>query len=374
MWAWVFLLLSASFWTVFIYPYAIYPHILRFMPRMPIKKSSVDASISLLFCAYNEAESLPRKIANLHLLKERHKNLEILAFDDGSNDGTSEILAAAGNLLTVVKGGGRSGKAAGMKRLAAIAKGDILVFTDANVILAENALECILPYYGDPKIGGVCGTLVYTSAPDSVTSEVGSLYWQLDENLRSLESETGNVVGADGSIFSVRRHLYPTFPDTVLDDFTVSMSVVFNGYRLVKARDIIAFENSIANRSEELRRKIRIGARSYHTHTYLRPQIKMMDSTDRFKYYTHKFIRWYGGLFLMLGLIFALLAIASVSTQLAATVLLLIVLFGVISAFFSRGPPAQISEAILAIFATFIGVVKGMRGQTIATWAPAKSR
>ena len=41
-------------------------------------------------------------------------------------------------------------------------------------------------------------------------------------------------MGADGSIFAVRRELYPDFPDTVQDDFTVSMSAVFAGRRLVR--------------------------------------------------------------------------------------------------------------------------------------------
>ena len=105
-------------------------------------------------------------------------------------------------------------------------------------------------------------------------------YWlglpKIDDNLQHLESRTGNVMGASGGLFSVRRELYPEFPDTVQDDFTVSMSVVFRGKRLIKARDVIAFERTVSRRDEELRRKVRIGARAFHTHRFLWPQIAQL--------------------------------------------------------------------------------------------------
>lgn len=374
MTTWVLALLALLCLAIFIYPYFLYPLVLGLLREKPVAKADNAASVSLLFCAYNEMGSLPDKLANLRALKQRHPQIEILAFDDGSVDGTSALLAAEPDLICLIQGAGRSGKASGMKRLAAAATGDILVFTDANVILAEDALDNLLPYYGDPAVGGVCGTLVYSSEPGSATAEVGSFYWRLDEKLRGLESRTGNVMGADGSIFSIRRALYPVFPDTVLDDFTVSMSVVFAGARLIKAPDVIAFEKSVSNRQEELRRKIRIGARSYHTHAYLRPQVRQMAGIDRFKYTSRKLLRWFGGTWLALGGLFALAAIASASIALAGLALAVGGLVAAVAVRASGGPLAKIGDAVLATFATQIGIFRGMRGETMMTWAPAKSR
>jgi cellulose synthase/poly-beta-1,6-N-acetylglucosamine synthase-like glycosyltransferase len=360
---------------LFVYPYAIYPVLLRRFVRIrPVKTAPAEFRISLLFCAYNEVEALPDKIANLRQLKTIWPMLEVLAYDDGSNDGTAELLAGAGDLITVVKGGGRTGKAAGMKRLAAMAGGEILAFTDANVILAPDAIAKLLPYYADPEVGGVCGTLCYASDAASSTAEVGSLYWRLDEHLRSLESATGAVMGADGSIFSIRKSLYPTFPDTVLDDFTVSMSVIFAGKRLVKAPDVIAFEKSVSRRDEEIRRKIRIGARAYHTHLHLRPQLRQMSALNRFKYMSRKLLRWFGGLFLTLAALSAMIAIGIASiVALLACIAAGAILLSI--ALRSRsGVFAKLGEVLTATFATLIGVVQGMRGRTVATWSPAKSR
>lgn len=371
----VFAVFSVGCCLLFVYPYAIYPVLLRrFVRTRPVNAAPVELRISLLFCAYNEAQALRDKIANLRQLKAIWPELEVLAYDDGSNDGTSELLADAGDLITVVQGVGRTGKAAGMKRLAAMASGEILAFTDANVIFAPDAIGKLLPYYADPEVGGVCGTLCYSSDEASSTAEIGSLYWRLDERLRSLESATGAVMGADGSIFSVRKSLYPTFPDTVLDDFTVSMSVIFAGKRLIKAPDVIAFEKSVTRRDEEIRRKIRIGARAYHTHLHLRPQLRRMSALNRFKYMSRKLLRWFGGLFLALGALFAMIAIGMASIVALAACIAAGAMLLSISLRSRSGVFAKLGEVLTATFATLIGVVQGMRGHTVATWSPAKSR
>ena len=360
---------------LFLYPYLLYPLLLGLAPRQPVHPAPVDLRPSLLFCAHNEAESLPAKLDNLRQLKVGHPGLEVLAYDDGSSDGTFELLSGASDLLTLVRGPGRTGKAAGMKRLAAMASGDVLVFTDANVLLAPDAIAKLLPYYGDPSVGGLCGQLRYLDEDGaSATAQVGSAYWRLDERLRSLESATGNVMGADGSIFSVRRDLYPTFPDSVLDDLTVSMSVLFQGKRLIKAADVVAFERSVSDRREELRRKMRIGARAYHTHLYLRDQLRRMSWLDRFKYFSRKQLRWFGGIFLALALLFALAALSLASAPAALLALLVAAAAAGASRLSSGGALARAWQIVEAIFATLAGVLQGMRGKTATTWAPAKSR
>lgn len=358
-----------------VYPYTVYLLLLTVIPRKAIARSGGRSfSVTLLFCAFNEGSVVAEKLANIGALKLRHPDLEVLAYDDGSTDDTLAQLTARPDLLTVVTGEGRKGKAHGMKALAGLAQGEILVFTDANVFLRTDAITNLMKWYGDPDVGGVCGTLHYLNAAESATAAVGGAYWRLEEALKSLESQSGNVMGSDGSIFSIRRALYPDFPDTVLDDLTVSMAVVFSGKRLIKADDVVGFERLVTDRSDEFARKVRIAARAFHTHLYLRPQLARMSPIDRFKYFSRKLVRWFGGLFLILAAALSL-TMALLFSPLLALVAATILIAGIACGnHFRRGPIGIAAEVVLALVATFIGVVHAIRGRTFVTWSPAKSR
>src|SRR6476659_7568769 len=371
---WTFVALSALCLAIFVYPYLIYPQVLRLLSKKAVKLKQIDLSVSILFCAFNEIASLPEKIENLRQLKVARPNLQILVYDDSSSDGTYELLASASDVLTLMGGQGRTGKAAGMKILARQASGDILILTDANILLCDDVIDRLLPYYGDPEVGGVACTIRTISAGASMTSRVGAGYVALDDRMKKLESSTGNVMGATGGLFSVRRELYPDFPDSVQDDFTVSMSVIFQGRRLVKAVDVVGFERSVSQRGEELRRKVRIGARAYHTHTFLRPGTRNMQARDRMKYVSRKMLRWFGGVFLTLSAVFAVAAVATISASAALLLILSACAAVAVGVRLDSGPIAAMAEMALATYATLIGVLRAMRGQTVVTWAPAKTR
>nr|WP_278254180.1 glycosyltransferase family 2 protein [Sphingobium sp. BYY-5] len=357
------------------WPFLFYPLILRLLPTRPEQPAGGPlSSASLLFCAYNEADSMAEKLANLAMLRRRHPTLEFLAFDDGSSDGTGDLIERYGDLVTLVRGPGRSGKAHGMKQLAARARGDVLIFTDANVLLDEEAVERLLARYADPQVGGVLGSLHYIGADESATASVGSLYWRLEEKLKDEESRTGNVLGADGSIFSIRRALYPDFPDSVLDDLTVSMAVIFAGRRLIKAKDVIARERLVTARKDEYRRKVRIAARAWHTHRHLAPQLRKMAAIDRFKYGSRKIIRWFGGVIILIGALAAGVLAMRISPMLYLAGALAVA-FGVwIGVRSKSGPFAALVDVLIAYAATIQGVARAMSGRTVTTWNPAKSR
>ena len=371
---WLGALLIVSLISV-LWPFLFYPLILRALPTRPERPVAGPVpTASLLFCAYNEADAMPEKLANLAMLKGLHPTLEILAFDDGSSDGTGDLIAAEGDLVTLIRGPGRSGKAHGMKQLAARARGDILIFTDANVLLDPDAIERLLARYADPDIGGVLGSLHYVGQGESATASVGSLYWRIEERLKDEESRTGNVLGADGSIFSIRRSLYPDFPDSVLDDLTVSMAVVFAGKRLVKARDVIAREKLVTARKDEYRRKVRIAARAWHTHSHLRLQLRRMAAIDRFKYASRKIVRWFGGLFILTGAVAAgalAMRISPMLYMVGALTVALVIWRGIRA---KSGPFAALVDVLIAYTATLQGVAKAMSGRTVTIWNPAKSR
>lgn len=367
----VFLLLVLAFVCLvsIVFPFLIYPLTLSMMPKIGIADEPAGSpTFTLMFCAFNEVGAIPGKIANIATLRARHPDLEVLAYDDASDDGTGALLSDRSDLLTVVRGAVRKGKAHGMKVLARRASGEILVFTDANVELDYASISNLVKYYRDQTVGGVVGSLRYFGENDSATAAVGSLYWRMEERIKDRESTTGNVMGADGSIFSIRRALYPAFPDTVLDDMTTSMAVIFAGKRLVKAKDVIARERIIASRNDEYRRKIRIATRAYHTHLHMRPQLRSMSPIDRYKYAAHKHIRWFGGVFLIVGAIAVGAAAWRIDPRLFVGVLGLALVGYVVGKRARAGPLAALFDVVTAYMATLLGVLRALRGETMATW------
>lgn len=362
----------------FIYPYVLYPLSLLCLPGRPVKVGSGDSDgsgFTLAFCAFNEAKAVPEKLENLSVLRQRYPAIEILAYDDGSTDGTFELLAARPELLTVVRGAGRRGKAHGMKELVGRARGDYVVFTDANVLLDPECVAQLRRYYADSSVGGVCGSLRYIGSNQGTATEAsGGLYWRLEERIKTLESMTGNVMGADGSIFSVRKDLYPeSFPDTVQDDFTVSMSVIFGGARLIKAPEVIAHERLVSERADEVRRKVRIAARARHTHTFLKPGLRSMPAVDRYKYFAHKMLRWWGAV----PALFAAAAMGVILLSQGTAGVLAVAALVAASLLMRLVTPRIADFAIdlaVAVLATFRGMLKGCRGETFVVWTPPATR
>ena len=365
--------------TLAVYPYVIYPSLLKLLkPATPLPlpygapEDVNGGRFALLFCVFNELDSIDAKLTNIAQLLHRYPGLEVLVYDDGSTDGTADRIEQAGLRIRLFQGEGRRGKAHGMKRLAAATSREYLVFTDANVTLDLGAIAALQSCYQDPNIGGVCGVLSYIQEQSTATSAAGDSYWGLEERIKQRESLSGSTLGADGSIFSIRARLYPRFPDTVLDDLTVSMSVIFNGLRLVHDPRVQASEPLVASSAKDIRRRIRISTRAFHTHRYLAPQLRAMSVKDRWKYWSHRYVRWNGGILLAVSMLSALSAITLWNPLLAC------VAAGVGAAGYAAarltnlGKLSAVAHGVRSIFATQQGVFRAVGGQTMATWQPPR--
>jgi cellulose synthase/poly-beta-1,6-N-acetylglucosamine synthase-like glycosyltransferase len=262
-----------------------------------------------------------------------------------------------------------------MKRLVESTRAEIIICTDANVLLEEDAIDRVLDYFRDPSIGTVAGTLHYTNEEEGQTARVGSLFWRLEEWIKRRESETGSTMGADGSIFAIRRKLYPVVPPYLLDDLIASISPLFSGYRVVSAPDLHAYERATTVASDEFRRKRRIACRAYNTHKFLAPQLRKMSGLNRFKYFSHKYLRWFSLLTLLLFATSFMVGFSTVAGVLVALAFSFGGLALLIFAYQLRMPYIGVlAEFVTSIVAVGVGILDAMVGRNYQTWDPAKSR
>ena len=95
---------------------------------------------------------------------------QLLIHSDASSDGTNEVLQSVAGEFTLSLAEGRSGKSAGMNRLLSMTKAEVVIYTDANVMIDPRAVTNLPRYFRDPEVGCVTGHLVYDNAGESQTA------------------------------------------------------------------------------------------------------------------------------------------------------------------------------------------------------------
>jgi cellulose synthase/poly-beta-1,6-N-acetylglucosamine synthase-like glycosyltransferase len=371
----VFCLLAAS------HPFVTYPlslivlrklHPVKRLPSSSIPQSELSCAICV--CAYNEERDIERKVQNLLALRAREPGLEILVYVDGAGDRTAEILRRYASQLDLHIATERRGKTHGMNLLASKARASILIFTDANVLMDLNCVADLRRYFSDPEIGCVCGSLVYTNGGTSATASSGSAYWRFEEAVKRLEMESGSMIGADGSVFAIRRSLHAPPPDHIIDDMYVSLTILCGGHRVIQASDALAYEESVVSAREEFNRKIRIACQSFNVHRLLWPKLRKLDGLTFYKYVSHKLIRWFTIYLLAMSFVAFEAVVVIVGHPRVAAALLIggaaALLLGYLS---PLRPFAQISGIVAAFAGTGLGIWRSLRGERYQTWTPAAS-
>jgi len=382
------------FWLSFIlliYVYFLYPLIVSALgEKNKVTLSEKcgdfsDLSITIVVPAHNEESVIEEKILN-HLKLKFDGDWMIHILCDSCSDGTVSIVEKYVDIypdkiaFTEVSGG--LGKANAINTLMPEISSDIVVFSDANVMLDEHSLNYVADTLSNEVIGGVAGQLTYVNESKGGAAESNGMYWRYEEFLKEKESNAGSLMGADGSIFAIKRELYRKLPIHVLDDFCTSMGVIVQGYQLKFDSRIKAYEKGAEKNSEEYSRKIRISNRSYNSYRFMRPELRAKLSVfDLWKLYSHKIFRWYSFVFMMITLVTSLyLSINSTfySSMLIGQVFFYLVVFLHWKNLISEGSKLfKISNICYYFFmvncAAWIGIYQSLTGVKTIVWNKAET-
>lgn len=228
--------------------------------RRAVRQQNITPSLSLIIPVWNEEQAIAARLDNALALDYPPDQLEIIVPSDGSHDRTEEIVRGYADRGVKLLALPRRGKIYGLKDAVSAARGEILVFSDANSMYDRAALRKLARNFADPEVGGVCGNQVYLKNKKADTASQGeNLYWSFDKWLKQRESLTGSIVSAHGAIYAIRRSLYqPPASAAVTDDFAISTAVIEQGYRLVFESEAIAYEEPMPAAEREFSRKVRI--------------------------------------------------------------------------------------------------------------------
>jgi cellulose synthase/poly-beta-1,6-N-acetylglucosamine synthase-like glycosyltransferase len=200
---------------------------------------------TVLIPARNEAKVIVGAIR--HILASDYPNLEIIVIDDGSTDGTSDLMRAHFSadprikLITIPNGG----KAAALNRGLRQARGNVIVALDADTHFQKDSISKLVRWFADPAVGAVAGNAKVGNRINVITR------WQALEYVTSqnLERRTlaalGCITVVPGAIGAWRREALDKlggFPvDTLAEDQDLTIAFQKAGYTVLYDSSAIAW-------------------------------------------------------------------------------------------------------------------------------------
>jgi len=260
----------------------------------PMTQANSEPEVTLFITAYNEREVVKEKMINSQSLDYPGNKLKILWVTDGSTDGTPEMVKACGGSF-VYHEPVRKGKIAAMNRGMKFVTTPIVIFSDANTMLGKKSIRHIVLKFVDPRTGCVSGEKrIAQQDAESASGSGEGLYWKYESMLKKWDAELYSAVGAAGELFAIRTSLYEEMePDTLLDDFMISLRIAKKGYIIQYDAEAYAIESASANVKEELKRKIRISAGGIQSVIRLAPLLNIFRyGWLSFQYISHRVLRW----------------------------------------------------------------------------------
>jgi cellulose synthase/poly-beta-1,6-N-acetylglucosamine synthase-like glycosyltransferase len=370
---WLFIFIVA-------YVYLGYPLLLLTLFKLrnssPMGKADITPAVSFIIPAYNEEKTIAQKIVNSLNLNYPKDRLEIIIVSDGSTDRTNEIVKIfIEQGVKFIALDTNQGKSCAQNKAVSLACGDILFFTDANVMLRRDAARIIVNCFKDNKIGCVVGKVAYVNESDSSVSQGEGFYWRYELFLRELESKIGNLAMGSGPIMAIRRALFQTLDPNAGEDFVLPIQIVMKGYRVIYEPEAISEEILFQNTPVKMvKSKIRIVSKDLRG-LYLNKEIL---NPFRFPLYawgliSHKLLRWLVPYFLIV-IFFANLFLLSIPFYLSIFIVqIFFYIFSIIGYVWQKKKKPPLIFALpfsfsLVNLAALIGVGKSVAGKKSGKW------
>ncbi len=284
-----------------VYHYIVYPAIVILLARAagkpvpPREPAEADwPTLTVVIAAYNEERVIHDKLLNTLSLDYPAGKLEVVVAADGSSDGTQKIAAQfADRGVRVLHDPQRRGKTSALNRALAVARGDIVVFSDANNLFNTDALRKLVRHFSDPEVGGVCGLKQIFESADRESAVGDGLYWKYESAIKMAESRLGSITNADGEIFAIRRALYRPLDERLInDDAAITFELVRSRHRVLYEPLARSYEQASITIEDDFNVKVRMVSGGFQTLQHYWRFLVPPRGAFAFAFFSHKILRW----------------------------------------------------------------------------------
>jgi cellulose synthase/poly-beta-1,6-N-acetylglucosamine synthase-like glycosyltransferase len=377
-------MIEVIFWfaaVLLVYLYAGYPLMLICLGIGRRKKSPTvkfEPSVSLVISAHNEEAVIRDKIENSLRLDYPRDRLEILIASDASTDRTNAIVNEYSDRgVRLVIQDKREGKTAVLNVVCPIAKGELVVLSDADGMFRPDAIKKLARRFADPEVGCVAGALRYVGRNRRTADEGESFYLRYDAWIKKLESRIGSVIGAFGGIFAFRRNLFEPMDPILSNDLETPLQILRRGYKVLYEEEAVCVERASPQLRIQFERHARISARAFYGAVrWTRCLLNPFHPLILFQFVSKKLLRWLSPLFFFALLItpFFIDGILYQTLRSIELLFLLAAAVGGITYWIGKSHPIislpfYLIAGNLAVLWGFVKFVTRLQG---ATWAVAR--
>lgn len=212
------------------------------------------SSITVLVTAYREAATVGRALdAILPQLNDMRAQLLVICPDDATAGAVQPY-----SEVTVLRDPGR-GKPAALNLGLCEATGEIIIMTDGDVMIAEDALAPLLAPFEDPATGAVSGRPVSSSPRSTILGYWSHLLTEAGAHTERLRRDsTGRFFVCSGYLYAIRAGLVKQIPEEALaEDAVVSHLIGEQGYRIRYAPEAKVFVKYPTTYADWLKQRVR---------------------------------------------------------------------------------------------------------------------
>lgn len=265
------IMFKVLFWlTAFLIFYAFigYPLSLLLINKVIKKKeieidTSLRPSVSIIIPAHNEEKVIEQKLNNLISLNYPKELMEIIIASDNSTDKTNELVEkfieenGKYNII-LYKVNKRQGKTNAQNEAVKVAKGEILVFSDANAMLDKDSIIHLVSSFTSKDIIYVTGQLKYVNSIENLSSEAENRYWNYDLFIRKLESDIKTITAGNGAIYAIKKSEYIDFDPIRCHDSAMPLYAALHNKKALYNPKALAYEKAGETSQDEFKRKVRM--------------------------------------------------------------------------------------------------------------------
>ncbi|MFC4494749.1 bifunctional polysaccharide deacetylase/glycosyltransferase family 2 protein [Streptomyces ovatisporus] len=214
--------------------------------------------VSVIVPAYNEKECIAGTVTSL--ARSTHP-IEIIVVDDGSTDGTPDLVESLGlrNLRVVRQE--NAGKAAALNTGIAHARWGIIVMMDGDTVFEPDTIHTLVQPLADPSVGAVAGNAKVGNRKTLIGAWQHIEYvmgFNLDRRMYDLLRCMPTIPGAVGAFRrEALAHTGGMSEGTLAEDTDVTIALQRRGWRVVYAEHAVAWTEAPGSMRQLWRQRYR---------------------------------------------------------------------------------------------------------------------